>query len=129
MSFKVKLVAYFLLVSLLPLVAAGWGLHTVAGRSETRRVDVRLEAGLRAVLAGYKDELTLAGTRANRLAESPRFQKALQQGDRRTLRRLLAANPGLRLRSRTFTLGTAKTIGPGSEVAVVSSRGPLGTLV
>src|SRR5947199_64188 len=52
MSFKLKLVAYFLLVSLIPLSAAGWGLHAVAGRSETRKVDVRLEAGLRAVLPG-----------------------------------------------------------------------------
>ena len=31
MSFKLKLVAYFLLVSLLPLGAAGWALHAVSG--------------------------------------------------------------------------------------------------
>jgi diguanylate cyclase (GGDEF)-like protein len=128
MSFRLKLVAYFLLVSLLPLGAAGWGLHTVAGRSETRRVDVRLEAGLRAVLAGYKDELTLAGTRAGRLAANLRFQQALQRGDRPTLRRLLSGT-GLRLESGTLTLGPRETIGPGSEVAVVSSKGLLGTLV
>jgi two-component system cell cycle response regulator len=128
MSFRLKLVAYFLLVSLLPLGAAGWGLHAVSGRSETRRVDVRLEAGLRAVLAAYKDELTLAGRRANRLAASPDFQDALQRRDRGTLRRLLAGSPGLRLDSRTVTIGSAKTIGPGQEVAVVSSRGVLGTL-
>lgn len=129
MSFKLKLVAYFLLVSLLPLGAAGWGLHAVSGRSETRRVDVRLEAGLRAVLAGYKDELSLAGRRASRLAASPAFQAALQRHDRRTLRRLLAGSPGLRLESRTLTLGPAKTIGPGPEVAVVSSKVLLGTVV
>src|SRR6478672_1130374 len=73
MSFRLKLVAYFLLVSLLPLGAAGWGLHAVAGRSETRRVDVRLEAGLRAVLAGYKDELSSTGRRAKRLGPSSKF--------------------------------------------------------
>ena len=33
MSFKLKLVAYFLLVSLLPLGAAAWGLHSIARRS------------------------------------------------------------------------------------------------
>jgi diguanylate cyclase (GGDEF)-like protein len=129
MSFRLKLVAYFLLVSLLPLGAAGWALHAVSGRSETRRVDVRLEAGLRAVLAGYKVELALADRRANRLAASQGFQEALQRADRRTLRRLLAGNPGLRLESPTLTLGPAKTIGPGSEVAVVSSKGLVGTLV
>jgi len=130
MSFKLKLVASFLLVSLLPLGAAGWALHAVSGRSETRRVDVRLEAGLRAVLAGYKVEFALADRRAKRLAASPGFQQALQRADRRTLRRLLADNPGLQLESRRLTLGPAKTIGPGSEVAVVSSNGRLlGTLV
>ena len=129
MSFKVKLVAYFLFVSLLPLSAAGWGLHAISGRSETRRVDVRLEAGLRAVVAGYRDELSLVDRRANRLAASRRFQQALQRGDRRTLRRLLAESPGVRLESPTLTLGPSRTIGPASEVAVVSSKGLLGTLV
>ena len=129
MSFRLKLVAYFLLVSLLPLGAAGWGLHAVSGRSETRRVDVRLEAGLRAVLAGYKDEVSSAGLRAKRLAASPRFQQALQEHDRSTLRRLLAARPGVRLESPILTIGPAKTIGPSSKFTVVGSQGLLGTLV
>src|SRR5437867_924705 len=42
-SFKVKLVAYFVLLSLLPLTAAFWGFSTVAARAETRRVDARLQ--------------------------------------------------------------------------------------
>src|SRR3954453_17088785 len=53
-SFKVKLVAYFLLLSLLPMAAAYWGFTSVAGQSETRRVDARLQAGLRSALAGYQ---------------------------------------------------------------------------
>ena len=129
MSFRLKLVAYFLLVSLLPLGAAGWALHAVSGRSETRRVDVRLEAGLRAVLAGYKDELSSASRRANRLASSSSFQQALQRRDRRELRRLLAGSPGLHLESPGLTLGPAKTIGAGTEFAVVSPIGLQGTLV
>jgi diguanylate cyclase (GGDEF)-like protein len=129
MSFKLKLVAYFLLVSLIPLSAAGWGLHAVAGRSETRKVDVRLEAGLRAVLAGYKNELSQANRRAHRLASNPDFQHALQRHDRRALRRQLAVSPGVRLESPTLTLGPPKTIGPTSDVQVVGSNGLLGTLV
>src|SRR5436190_16772595 len=100
MSFKLKLVAYFLLVSLLPLGAAAWGLHSIARRSETRRVDVRLETGLRAVFGSYKDELERAGNRAGALAKSPRLQQALERGDRTVLRGILLANPDLRLRSR-----------------------------
>jgi diguanylate cyclase (GGDEF)-like protein len=128
MSFKLKLVAYFLLVSLLPLSAAGWGLHAVAGRSETRKVDVRLDTGLRAVLAGYRQEVASASRRARRLAVSPQFQRALQRQDRRTLRRLLGTGTGLRLESPALTLGPERTIGPSTEVAVVGSR-LLGTLV
>ena len=128
MSFKLKLVAYFLLVSLLPLSAAGWGLHAVAGRSETRKVDVRLDTGLRAVLAGYRQEVASASRRARRLAVSPQFQRALQRQDRRTLRRLLGTGTGLRLESPALTLGPERTIGPSTEVAVVGSR-LLGTLI
>ena len=54
-SFKVKLVAYFMLLSLVPLAAAFWGFSTVASRAETRRVDARLQAGLRATVAAYQE--------------------------------------------------------------------------
>ena len=70
MSFKLKLVGYFLLVSVLPLGAAGWALHSIERSSETRRVDVRLEAGLRAVLATYKGQLASADHRARKLSPS-----------------------------------------------------------
>jgi diguanylate cyclase (GGDEF)-like protein len=129
MSFKLKLVAYFLLVSLLPLGAAAWGLHAIAWKSETRGVDVRLEAGLRAVLATYKDELSTAARKATSLAADPGFQRALAGHDRRTLRRFLAGAPHLRLESKDLSLGPARTIGPGPEVAVAGPNGVLGTLV
>jgi hypothetical protein len=129
MSFKLKLVAYFLLVSLLPLAAAAWGLHAVAWRSETRGVDVRLEAGLRAVLAAYKDDLSAAGQRARAIAAEPRFQRALAEHDRATLRRLLAGAPHLRLESKGLSLGPAAMIGPSASVSVTGASGVLGTLV
>ena len=130
MSFKLKLVAYFLLVSLLPLGAAAWGLHTVARRSETRRVDVRLQARLLSVIASYKEELEGAATRAGTLADSRGFQRALQRHDREKLRRLLASSPDLRLRSPFLTVGPARTIGPPLRFAVTGASGNvLGTLV
>jgi diguanylate cyclase (GGDEF)-like protein len=128
MSFKLKLVAYFLLVSLLPLGAAAWGLHAVAKRSETRRVDVRLEASLRAVIGSYKDEVERAGTRAAGLATNRRFQRALQRGDRTTLRQMLRPFPDVRLRSRVLTMGPAQTIGPAKTFTVIGPSGRLGTL-
>src|SRR6266550_1723890 len=123
MSFRLKLVAYFLLVSLLPLGAAAWGLHSIARRSETRRVDVRLETGLRAVFGSYKDELERAGNRAGALAKGPRLQQALERGDRSVLRRILLANPDLSLRSRALTAGPEKTIGPAKVITVFGPHG------
>jgi diguanylate cyclase (GGDEF)-like protein len=131
MSFRVKLVAYFLLVSLLPLSAAGWGLHVIAGRSETRGVDVRLEAGLRAVVATYRDEYGAAGDRASALAASPRFQRALADRDVAALKRQLAGtagSPPLRLESPKVTLGPARMIGKPAQVTVLSSKGTLATI-
>src|SRR5437899_2378472 len=128
MSFKFKLVAYFLLVSLLPLGAAAWGLHSVARRSETRRVDVRLQAGLSAVLGSYKDQFERAGNRATALAASQRFQRALQRGDRVALRRILRTVPDIGLRSRPLTIGPAEMIGPAKMVTVYGPNGRLGTL-
>jgi two-component system, cell cycle response regulator len=129
MSFKLKLVAYFLLVSLLPLAAAAWGLHAVAWKSETRGVDVRLEAGLRAVLAAYKDELSATARKANALAADPRFQRALAGRDRATLRRFLASAPHLQLQAKGLVLGPSRALGPVSRVAVAGPDGVLGTLV
>src|SRR6187431_1717521 len=110
MSFKLKLVAYFLLLSLLPLGAAGWALHSVTSRSETRRVDVRLEAGLHAVLASYRTELTAAG-------------------DRAALRTLVQARPGVRLETKGFSVGPAQVIGPKRSISIVTGNGPAGRLI
>ena len=128
MSFKLKLVAYFLLVSLLPLGAAGWALHAVSNRGETRRVDVRLEAGLRAVLAQYKVKLSAAGTRAKQLADDPGFQNALRSRDRQQLNRLLAKVPGVRLEAPGLSLGPT-LIARGPEYTVLSGGRSAGTLV
>src|SRR6478672_7415692 len=80
-SFKVKLVVYFLLLSLLPMAAAFWGFASVAGQSETRKVDARLQAGLRAVLASYVERVDGAQREANALARVPIFQRELESRD------------------------------------------------
>ena len=129
MSFRLKLVAYFLLVSLLPLGAAAWGLHAVARRSETRRVDARLQAGLRAVVGSYKAELDRVTTRASDLGDNQRFQLALQTRDRKTLKRMLEGKHGVWLRSPVLTTEPAETIGVPWRAAVVVPGKTLGTLI
>src|SRR4051812_37032615 len=128
-SFKVKLVAYFLLLSLLPLAAAFWGFSTVAARSETRRVDARLQAGLRAAVATYQDELVAADTDAAELARSAAFQRALVAGDRAGIRRLLSGHPNLSVDAgRRFHVGRVDPTAATREVAVVGDHGTRGAV-
>ena len=128
-SFKVKLVAYFLLLSLLPLAAAFWGFSTVAARSETRRVDARLSAGLRAALATYQDELVSADRSAAALARNPQFQRALMKHDRATLRRLLRGRPNLSVETGSFRVGKAVPNAATRQVAVVGPTGARGAVI
>ena len=119
-SFKLKLVAYFLLLSLLPLAAAFWGFSTVAAKSETRRVDARLQAGLRAALATFQDELVEADDSAAALARNPAFQRALVQRDRDALLRLLRGRPRLSVEAADgFRVGRQDPTSARREVAVV----------
>ncbi len=129
-SFKVKLVAYFLLLSLLPLAAAFWGFSTVAGRSETRRVDARLQASLRATLAGYQDELVAADAAAAGLARNPAFQRALLKRDRAALERLLRGQPRLSVEAAGgFRVGKRDATAAKRQVAVVGAGGARGAVI
>jgi diguanylate cyclase (GGDEF)-like protein len=94
-SFKLKLVAYFVLLSLVPLAATYWGFSTVAGSGMTRQVTLRQEAGLRAALALYQERADRAQAAADRVARSLPLQHALQRHDRRALRRIFAGKSSL----------------------------------
>jgi diguanylate cyclase (GGDEF)-like protein len=120
---------YFLLLSLLPLAAAFWGFSTVAARSETQRVDSRLQAGLRAALAAYEDDLTAADQAAARLARSPAFQRALLRHDRAAVARLLQRRPHLSVESPGLDVGRRDPRAATRRVAVVGKGGTRGAVV
>jgi len=128
MSFKLKLVAYFLLVSLLPLGAAGWALHEVMRSSETRRVDVRLEAGLRAVSATYKGQFLAANRRASQLAGNRELQRALLTGNSAAVQRLVAGARGVRLETPTHNVGP-ELIANGSRYQINNDGRTIATVV
>jgi diguanylate cyclase (GGDEF)-like protein len=88
-SFKVKLVIYFVLLSLLPIGAAFWGFTQVAGQSETRRVDARIQSGMRALLASYADRLNAAQQHATEIARNPTFQRDLADRDLSSIEQML----------------------------------------
>src|SRR6266576_1592440 len=128
-SFKVKLVAYFLLLSLLPIVAAFWGFTSVAGQSETRRVDARLQSGLRAVLTSYQQRLDAAQQEANTLARTPVFQAQLRRRDLPALVHLLRDEPSVSVAGVDgLTVGRPPGFSATRQVAVVTREGLVGTI-
>ena len=87
-SFKLRLVAFFLLLSLLPLIAALWAFSEVAQRSETGRADTRVNAALRIAAGTYNNQVAEAGTTAKALATATAFQQGLVGQSRVALSRL-----------------------------------------
>lgn len=129
-SFKFKLVAYFVFLALVPLAAASWAYRSIAGQSQTREADVRLQSGLRSGLAAYQDRLNAAGRAADHLARTPGFGAALARHDRATLSRLLGNERGLRIVAPPLRLGSRPTAAAtGRRVAVIGPHGLLGTVV
>ena len=128
-SFKVKLVAYFLLLSLLPMAAAFWGFTAVAGQSETRRVDARLQAGLRAALATYQERVDAAQRTATELAQSRVFDAELQNHDLPSLVHELRDAPYIKVAAAGgFQYGRIPDLAATRTVDVVTERGLIGTV-
>jgi diguanylate cyclase (GGDEF)-like protein len=129
-SFKLKLVAYFVLLSLVPLTATYWGFSTVAGAGESRQVTLRQEAGLRAALALYAERADRAQARAERVARSRPLQRALERRDRPELRRIVAGNSSLYVvGSGGLRIGSAPRLAARFPVDVVSGTHRLGEVV
>jgi diguanylate cyclase (GGDEF)-like protein len=130
-SFRIKLAAYFVLLSLLPVGAAFWGFSSLAGHDETRRSDTRLESELRSTLTNYRDQLGIAQATATRLARRSDLQRLLERRSRLALVRFLADRPnvevvmpgGIRVGKRPPALSVRRS-------ARVITRGDLvGTIV
>jgi diguanylate cyclase (GGDEF)-like protein len=126
-SFKVKLVASFVALALLPLGAAFWGFDSLVQSSETRRADARLQAELRASLNAFQEQVLSVGRTATRLASDRGVQRALRDRDRDALAAYVAANPNLRLRvGPSLDLGTTRKDAVVRMVAVVAKGRVLG---
>ena len=129
-SFKFKLVAYFVLLAMVPMAAAFWGYKSIAAQSQTREADARLQSSLRSGLAVYQDRLDSAGRAAEHLARAPGFAAALARHDRAALERLLGNSPRLRIIAPRLNLGTTpKRAAIGRRVAVIGPHGSLGSVV
>ena len=128
-SFKFKLVVYFVLLSLLPAAAALWGFSAVAKQSEVRRVDARLQSGLRAALTAYGEDLDTATRQASALANDPVFQRALARGDAATAQELLRYARNIRVETSAFQVGDRPVLAAERRVRVVRPNKLLGYVI
>ena len=92
-SFKVRLVAWFLLISLVPLLGSFWAFGHFAVTSETGRADVRLSGALRVAVADFEDRISRADETAASVAQATAFQQALAIPNRGELTRLYRQVP------------------------------------
>jgi len=124
-SFKFRLVAYFVLLALLPVLAASWAFSEVAARGETSRVDSRLNAALRVAVAAYSDDVAEAADIADALARTPDVQRAFAAGDTDALARLAQAVPHTALYADGELVAGRLASGPAAErsAAVVAGNG------
>ena len=129
-SFKLKLVAYFVLLSLVPLAATYWGFSTVAGAGESRQVTLRQQAGLRAALTLYQEREDRAQAVAQQVARSRLLQLALERRDGAALQRILASTPSLYVVGRHgLHAGRRPRLAGRLPVDVVTGRHRLGQVV
>ena len=93
-SFKLRLVTYFLLLSLLPLLAATWAFSEVARRGETGGADARLSTALRVAATDYGEQVQDdAEETAKSLARATPVQRAFVTRNRSALVRIARAVP------------------------------------
>ena len=125
-SFKLKLVAWFALLALLPLGIAFYGYDQLARRSETRSVDASLNSALRGVVAGYATRLDGAAAQATQLARDPLLQRALRGRDVATLRQLARRVQGANIRGAGLVVGREPSPAAVRTVTVVDDNRILG---
>ena len=129
-SFKLKLVAYFVVLSLVPMAATYWGYSTVARAGAARQVTLRQESGLRVALTLYQEQVDRAQRLAERFARSRSLQFALERHDRAALRRILTRAPSLYVvGSGGLRTGTVPPLSTRLPVDVVSGSRRLGEVV
>ncbi len=85
-SFKLRLVIYFMLLALLPLVAATVAFSEVALRGETGSADSRLSTAIRVAQADYEEQIEDDATETARsLARATQVQRAFATHNRSAL--------------------------------------------
>jgi len=126
-SFKVKLVLYFALLALVPAAVVFRAFQTVTSRGETRSVDARLQAGLRAARATYDARVARAGQTARDLARSDALRRALRSRDRAAVVDLVRNDRNLFVKAGGVAVGRKPAVSHRSAAVTAGGR-RLGTV-
>ena len=118
-SFKFRLVAYFVLLAMLPVLAASWAFSEVAARGETSRVDSRLNSALRVAVAAYAEDVAAAADSASALAHRPSVQRAFALEDTEALVQLTRVAPRSALFIDGRLVAGRRPVSPAAQRAAV----------
>jgi diguanylate cyclase (GGDEF)-like protein len=126
-SFKVKLLLYFALLALVPAAVVFRTFQTVTSRGETRAVEARLQAGLRAARATYDARVARVGQTARDLAASDALRRALRSRNRAAVAALVRNDPNLFVKAGGLEVGRKPSLSHRSAVVTAGGR-HLGTV-
>jgi diguanylate cyclase (GGDEF)-like protein len=97
MNFRTRLLLFFVIIVVIPMVAVAVVLFSITEDNETGKADAELAAGLRVAHSLYNDDRLRARVEAGEIAKDPEVGRALGGGDtaglRERLEELMAQRP------------------------------------
>ena len=99
MSFRSRLLLFFMIIVIVPMVAVALVLFSITADSETGKADAQIAQGLRSAFAIYDSDRDEAHAQVARVARDPALARALARGGRaaiaKRIRRLAGSVPGV----------------------------------
>src|SRR5690348_1729932 len=85
MSFRSRLLLFFMIIVIVPMVAVALVLFSITADSETGKADAQIAQGLRSAFAIYDSQRVRAQPQVARIARDPQLARSLARGDRQAL--------------------------------------------
>jgi diguanylate cyclase (GGDEF)-like protein len=135
-SFRSRLLVFFTIIVVVPMIAVALVLFSLTEDSEHGKADARLAAGLRTALGLYEESRDEARGPLRRVTSDPAFRAALRSRDRDAIERGLRAtargveaaafyDPGGRLAA---TAGSGRPVAAATQSAATPAGRRLGTV-
>ena len=121
-SVRLRLAPYFLVLAL-PLAIGIWAFGNFAAGNARDRADTRLNASLTSAVSTYQREVDRAAAQAQKLAATPRIQRAVRQRNRRLLARQAKRHPNVAFVAGGRILAGRMTHGAPTRTVRISDHG------